>query len=127
MVRDHDHLSGQYIGPACNRCNMLRRVNPSLQVVFHNLKGYDMHHILKYAVGNMINWELDPIAVSTEKFLALNVAIDHRKINFIDSLQFLSESLSVLADNLNVLPLTESIFPKHLVKGKGFNVLLVNN
>ena len=40
LNRDHDHFTGQYLGPACCKCNLSRLVRPLLQIVFHNLKGY---------------------------------------------------------------------------------------
>ncbi|XP_063243245.1 uncharacterized protein LOC134542708 [Bacillus rossius redtenbacheri] len=45
-VKDHDHFTGNYIGPSCNGCNMLRRRPKKLVVFFHNL-GYDQHFIVK--------------------------------------------------------------------------------
>ena len=34
--RDHDHTSGRYIGAACNRCNLRRRLPHSLPIFIHN-------------------------------------------------------------------------------------------
>ena len=119
LVRDHDHFSGQYIGAACNKCNLSRRNKPTLQVVFHNLKGYDMHHILKYAIGKFPNWDLKPIPNSTEKFLALIVHFNEHSIRFIDSYAFLISSLAKLVDNMSSLPLTETQFDTSLMDAKG--------
>ena len=48
-VRDHDHFTGDYLGAACNKCNLARRVRkPVLPVIFHNFRGYDAHHLLKH-------------------------------------------------------------------------------
>jgi hypothetical protein len=50
-VRHHDHLTGKYIGAWCSRCNFLEGENNfELRIVFHNLKGYDSHHIIRYAL-----------------------------------------------------------------------------
>ena len=54
-VRDHDHLTGKYRGPAHTDCNLqLQYVNVDRQknkffilAVFHNLRGYGSHLILK--------------------------------------------------------------------------------
>ena len=110
LVRDHDHFTGTYLGPACKKCNLARRVIPTLPVVFHNLKGYDMHHILKYAISEFPTWSLNPIALTTEKFLSLSAYVDKQTIKFIDSYQFLVSSLASLAKNLCVFPLTAQEF-----------------
>ena len=34
--RDHNHLSGEYIGAACNRCNLRRRKPSTLKIFVHN-------------------------------------------------------------------------------------------
>ena len=52
-VRDHDHLTGKYRGPAHNKCNLLLRIDPyrtPISVFFHNLKNYDSHQLIS-AIG----------------------------------------------------------------------------
>ena len=62
-VQDHDHFNGKFLGAACKKCNLARRIRkPFLPVAFHNLKSYDLHHILKYAVSKFKHWELQCIA-----------------------------------------------------------------
>jgi len=122
-VRDHDHFTGLYIGPACNRCNLSRRVKPSLEIVFHNLKGYDMHHLLKYGFPSFPEWKFTAIPISTEKFLSVTAytgsEVRKRKLVFIDSYQFLISSLSSLAELMPSFPMAELEFPSNIVKGKG--------
>jgi hypothetical protein len=123
-VRDHDHFTGRYLGAACNKCNMSRRLKKSyLPIFFHNLKGYDMHHILKYGLSNFKDWSISCIPQTAEKFLALCCYIkDSVQLRFLDSYQFLNCSLSVLASLLpeekklftNTLP-----FPDYVKKRKG--------
>lgn len=36
QCRDHNHLSGEYIGAACNRCNLRRRKPSTLKIFVHN-------------------------------------------------------------------------------------------
>ena len=48
-VRDHDHRTGQYRGAAHACCNINYFCNRYLPVVFHNLRGYDGHLIIKEA------------------------------------------------------------------------------
>ena len=49
-VRDHCHITGKYRGSAHNNCNLQLRLDPEklkIPVIFHNLKGYDSHFIIK--------------------------------------------------------------------------------
>ena len=49
-VRDHCHITGKYRGSAHNCCNLQLRLDPEklkIPVIFHNLKGYDSHFIIK--------------------------------------------------------------------------------
>ena len=68
---DHCHITGEYRGPACQYCNMntlsLKRIE--LPVFFHNLKGYDMHHISKEVQDRRV----DVIGTSKEKLLTAKV------------------------------------------------------
>ncbi len=49
-VRDHDHSNGKYLGAAHSECNLKRNnKNVKIPVFFHNLKGYDAHHIISNA------------------------------------------------------------------------------
>ena len=78
--------------------------------VFHNLKGYDLHHILR----NLGDRFTSVIANSSEKFLCAQIQheterteddnknpINAPKIKYIDSLAFLNSSLANLASNLS--------------------------
>ena len=72
-VRHHDHVSGQYLFPACNNCNLTMKMPNRkrkatqghdtnkkvklhqqqnnkffIQVVFHNLKSYDSRFVIKH-------------------------------------------------------------------------------
>ena len=47
-VRDHDHITGKYIGASHNECNVNRNCkNFKIPVFIHNNKGYDAHFIIK--------------------------------------------------------------------------------
>ena len=45
-VRDHCHVSGNYRGASCDKCNLGMRLTRRIPVIFHNLKGYDSHLLL---------------------------------------------------------------------------------
>ena len=46
-VRDHCHVTGKYRGAAHYSCNINLKISKKVPVVFHYLKGYDSHLILK--------------------------------------------------------------------------------
>ena len=37
-VKDHDHLTGLYRGPACNSCNLKLKYKPHIPILAHNLR-----------------------------------------------------------------------------------------
>ena len=58
-VRDHCHITGKYRGSAHNECNLKFKVSADdlkIQVVFHNLRGYDGHLIVK-EIGGILKEE----------------------------------------------------------------------
>ena len=118
-ICEHDHLTGKYRGAACQDCNTKMRLDRTcLPVFFHNLRGYDGHILCQSAFGEKINWELEVIPITKEKYLGItakyvvdsfskkkgtelvNVPIK-MKIKFKDSLQFLSAGLDSLVHNLD--------------------------
>ena len=107
LVMDHNHWTGEYIGAACSKCNLSRKIRKTLPVLFHNLRGYDMHHILKYGLSHFKKWKLSCIPTSTEKFISLIVNTKGLQLKFIDSYQFLSDSLSNAIKTLSDTPITK--------------------
>lgn len=98
-VRDNDHITGIYRGPAHKNCNLQYRFNFKFPVYFHNLKGYDSHHIIKNIgsiIKNQEKSKLGCIPCNNEKYLSFN----WDNINFVDTMQFMASSLDALASNL---------------------------
>ena len=96
-VRDHCHITGKYRGSAHNSCNLKLRIDPEklkIPVIFHNLKGYDSHFIIK-KLGK--NSNISVIAQNFEKYISFKID----NLQFIDSFQFMSSSLDKLASNLD--------------------------
>lgn len=98
-VRDHCHLTGQFRGLAHNGCNLQFRPRQSgttgrfyIPVVFHNLKGYDGHFLVKEVQAED---RTHVIANSMEKYVSFSVG----GLRFVDSMQFLPASLSRLSEN----------------------------
>ena len=104
-VRDHDYVTGNYIGAAHNLCNLNRKQIKHLPVYFHNLRKYDMHHIIRYAGEAMKDWELSSIAQNSETFLALTARLPSKStstIRFLDSCQFLQSSLDAVTKMMSL-------------------------
>ena len=102
-VKDHCHITGRYRGAAHNECNLKLRINPKtyqIPVVFHNLRGYDAHHLMQ--AMSKLEKEVKCIANNMEKYITFSVG----NIRFIDSLNFLQASLDSLV----------SATPKELLK-----------
>ena len=117
-VRDHCHITGKYRGSAHNFCNLKLRLEPEsikIPVIFHNLKGYDSHFIMQ-KIGKMIEdkvvYDIYPekgdteqkctpsikiIASNFEKYMSFSIG---KHLRFIDSFQFMSQSLDKLSSNL---------------------------
>ncbi len=116
-VVDHDHFTGLIRGVAHNECNMkCKKKRNFFPVIFHNFKGYDGHALCKTAkFSNREDVQLRCIPLTTEKYLSLSIIwkvceykwyseekqedeikVLKNELRFIDSFQFLSESLEKL-------------------------------
>jgi len=98
-VHHHCHITGKYIAPVCNNCNLQlkhRKHNDKyfIPLFMHNARSYDSHFIIKNFHDP--NAKVRVIRTNTEKFLA--VQIDN--IRFLDSFQFLSSSLDNLVSTM---------------------------
>ena len=95
-VRDHCHISGKYRGAAHWRCNINLKISKNVPVIFHNLKGYDIHLIFKEL--SKFNVKISAIPNGLEKYMAFTI---NKNLVFIDSMQFMNSSLDKLVKNLN--------------------------
>jgi len=92
-VKDHCHITGRYRGAAHSECNKKLQINPKtdqIPVVFHNLRGYDTHHLMQ--AMSQLEKEVKCIANNMEKYITFSVG----RLRFIDSLNFLQGSLDSL-------------------------------
>ncbi|KAG1653152.1 hypothetical protein GQR58_025779 [Nymphon striatum] len=103
-VLDHCHLTGNLRGVCCVKCNStLKLSRNSLKIVIHNLRGYDGHLLMKFGLSKEQNCSISVIAHSSEKYLTFSVMFfgqENFRLQFIDSYQHLSASLSVLFESL---------------------------
>ena len=94
-VRDHCHITGKYRGAAHWKCNINLKLSKKIPVIFHNLKGYDSHLIIKEV--NKFDVKVNVIPNGLEKYIAFTT---NKNLVFIDSMQFMSSSLNSLVKNL---------------------------
>ena len=94
-VRDHCHVTGKYRGSAHKTCNRSFRLSNKIPIIFHNLRGYDGHLIMQ-EIGKF-NKNINVIPNDMERNMAFMIS----DLVFIDFFQFMSSSLSNLANNLS--------------------------
>ena len=94
-VRDHCHITGKFRGAAHFSCNANFKISKKVPVIFHNLKGYDGHLIMKELSG--FDVKINVILCGLEKYMAFI----NRWLVFVDSMQFMNSSLDKLVGNLN--------------------------
>ena len=106
-VRDHDHLTGKFVGAAHNHCNLARRECKKLTGFCHNNSGFDLSFIM-HAIGKRAtkerDWDeesrsihsLNAIPLNTQRFKVLQI----NQCTLLDSLAFLNDSLEKLVSTL---------------------------
>ena len=94
-VRDHDHETGKYRGAAHSKCNINYFKRRCVPIVFHNLKNYDSHFIIKQAFSLKCK-NIWAIPNNNEKFISFGWG----PLKFIDSKAFMNSSLDILVENL---------------------------
>ena len=111
-VKDHCHITGEFRGAAHSACNSKLRINPNtmpIPVVFHNLRGYDAHHLMQ--AMSQYKKELSCVANNMEKYITFTMG----NLRFIDSLAFFLSSLEAVVkstpkENLKITAVMGSIF-----------------
>ncbi|MCL6579441.1 MAG: hypothetical protein K6T73_08670 [Candidatus Bathyarchaeota archaeon] len=100
IVRHFDYFAGKFICYACKTCHAKAKKPKFVRVFFHNLKGYDSHFIIKYALKKVKFWKaIKPLGKSKEKLFAIKVPFHSYYGNgfyFLDSYSHLPFSLSQL-------------------------------
>lgn len=105
-VRDHNHLTGSYRGPACNNCNINYKLPNFIPVVMHNLSRYDAHFIVPHLGRDGGNIEV--LATTNENCISISKKVGKMKLKFLDSFRFMPSSLAELTENLQVKDLVET-------------------
>ena len=113
-VRDHNHLTGQFRGPAHRLCNLKIRNPRYIPVFIHNLSHYDAHLFIKEF--GTVSQSLKVIPENNEKYISFTQTITvgkyfdkkenkyksiSRDIRFLDSFRFIPSSIDNLSKNLS--------------------------
>jgi len=113
--RDHNHFTGEYLGAACQSCNLNRQRQDRIPIFVHNGSRYDFHFIIK-ALNNKDVGKIKVLPFNGEHFRTITI----RGFKFMDSLAFLQSSLSRLSEDLQKTDHDYSILKQtHLVKTQG--------
>jgi len=105
--RHHCHITRNVTSAVCYKCNPLLRYrkrtkgkhvtsNYLIPVVFHNLRGYIAHLIIKHLSRFEAPKDVRVMANNMEKYISFEID----DLRFVDFLQFLSCSLGGLVKNL---------------------------
>ena len=99
LVLDHDHVTGQFLGTAHNKCNLAAREKFRIVAFAHNFSGYDSHCLIKALpkIRSDRITSISAIPLNTQKFKCLEI---NSRILFLDSLAFLPDSLEKLTETL---------------------------
>ena len=95
-VRDHCHITGKYRSAAHWSGNINLKLSKKIVVIFHNLRGYDSHLIIKEI--SKFDVKISVIPNELEKYMAFTI---NKNLVFIDSMQFMNSTLDSLIKNLS--------------------------
>ena len=139
-VYHHCHVTGTIFGVSHSSCNLRAQTTKILPIFFHNLSRYDSHQILKN-LRLLAGEKLPAFAKTDETFTSFSIAVplgsykDKRNkivtlrhsLRFLDSLQFMSQSLDSLAKTVQLkdfvllrrhfFHVTDDLFQKLTKKG----------
>ena len=89
-------MTGKYKGAAYWSCNINRKLTKKISVIFHNVRGYASHLIIKET--SKFDLKVSVIPNGLEKYMTFTI---NTNLVFIDSIQFMSSSLDSLVKNLS--------------------------
>ena len=95
-VRNYGHVTGKYRGSAHWSCNINLKLTKQVPVIFHNLRCYESHLIIR-EIGKF-DVKVSVIPNGLEKYMAFRI---NNNLVFIDSMQFMNSSLDALVKNLS--------------------------
>ena len=95
-VRDHCHVTGKFRGAANWNFNINCQLTKKVVVIFHNLRGYEIHLI--FSELDKFDVTISVIPNGLEKYMGFFL---NKDLVFIDSMRFMNSSLDKLVKNLS--------------------------
>ena len=84
-VCDHDHMTGEYLGAACDGCNINRRPDrQKIPLFFHNGKNYDTHLLIREVTKARYGCQFDGIPQNSQKFMTFTIMKIHNEVTVDD-------------------------------------------
>ena len=117
-VQHHNHVSGDYIATVCQSCNSKVRIDTTLYIAFHYLKGYDFYFIIRKINDHFKNSNINLLGHNSSSIF--NVTIQNYNIKIIDTHEFIKGSLKSLSENLKD---RDIIFTRDLVDKYGIDFI----
>lgn len=113
-VRDHDHLTGAFLGAACKGCNINQRPDQMyIPLFFHNGKNYNTHLLICEIMKAKYGCKFEGITQNSQKIMSFTISRFENQldddghmetvcnmcdIKVLDSILFLLSSLSKLTE-----------------------------
>ena len=95
-VRDHCHITEKYRGAAHFSCDANLKLSKKVPVIFHNLRGYDSHLIIKEM--DKFDVKVSVTSNGLEEYMAFTV---NKNLVFIGNKQFMNSGSDSLVKNLS--------------------------
>ena len=123
-VREHNHLSGEYRGAACQSCNTKEgKTCKLIPVFFHNGSNYDFHFIIEELMKYEDDYnKVQLLSKNSENYISIDYGSNYKKIRFLDSYRFMVKGLSDVAKSMVEFSILDKYFKGDisLLKQKGY-------
>ena len=97
-IQHHNHINAKHIATTCKPCNSKTKCNyNTLYIIFHYLKGYDIHYIIEKLNDHFKDSNINLISNNSSSIFHVGI---QNYIKIIDSHEFIPASLRDLSNNL---------------------------
>ena len=96
-IQHHNHLNANYIATTCVSCNSKIKTSNTLYILFHNMKGYDVHYIIEKLNNHFKDCNINLHGNNSSSIFHVGI---QNYIKIIDSHEIIPASLKDLSNNL---------------------------